>query len=133
MAAGLAAPELLHSDNKPIGYTTTIADGRRKRTYDKPAAQWQHLQASEISDERRLSNVAARIEGIHTANLTRQTNAVHLQLLDLARAKTEALAAAPIWKHFNRQSSDWPRPSSARLPPAHHTRGISRNFTLTFR
>lgn len=78
---------------KPIGYTTTTA-GRRKRIYDKPATPWQRLQESEILDQHQPSNVAARIEGINPADLTRQINAIQLQLLDLAKAKTEALAAA---------------------------------------
>lgn len=78
---------------KPIGYTTTAA-GRRKRIYDKPATPWQRLQASGVLDTRQLSVVAARIDGINPADLTRQINAIQMQLLDLAKAKTEALAAA---------------------------------------
>jgi len=38
--------------------------------------------------------VAARIEGINPADLTRQINAIQMQLLDLAKTTTEALAAA---------------------------------------
>lgn len=78
---------------KPIGYTTT-AQGRRKRIYDKPATPWQRLQASGVLDAQQLSAVAARIEGINPADLTRQINAIQMQLLDLAKTKTEALAAA---------------------------------------
>jgi len=78
---------------KPVGYTTT-ANGRRKRIYDKPATPWQRLQASETLDARALSNMAARIEGINPADLTRQINAIQMQLLDLAKTKTEALATA---------------------------------------
>ena len=78
---------------KPVGYTTT-EDGRRKRIYDKPATPWQRLQASEVLDNQHLSNVAARIEGINPADLTRQINTIQMQLLDLAKAKTEVLAAA---------------------------------------
>lgn len=78
---------------KPIGYTTT-ANGRRTRVYDKPATPWQRLQASGVLDVQQLSEVAARIEGINPADLTRQINAIQMQLLDLAKAKTEALAAA---------------------------------------
>lgn len=77
---------------KAVGYTTT-ANGRRKRIYDKPATPWQRLQASGVIDAQRLSTVAARIEGINPADLTRQINAIQMQLLDLAKAKTEALAA----------------------------------------
>jgi hypothetical protein len=78
---------------KPVSYTTT-ADGRRKRIYDKPATPWQRLQESGALDAQQLSTVAARIEGINPADLTRQINAIQMQLLDLAKAKTEALAAA---------------------------------------
>jgi hypothetical protein len=78
---------------KPVGYTTT-ANGRRKRIYDKPATPWQRLQASGVLDAQRLSKVATRIEGINPADLTRQINTIQMQLLDLAKAKTEALAAA---------------------------------------
>jgi hypothetical protein len=78
---------------KPVGYTIT-ADGRRKRIYDKPATPWQRLQASGVLDAQHLSVVAARVDGINPADLTRQINAIQMQLLDLAKAKTEALAAA---------------------------------------
>jgi len=78
---------------KAVGYTTT-ADGRKKRIYDKPATPWQRLQASDALDAQHLSVVAARVDGINPADLTRQINAIQMQLLDLAKAKTEALAAA---------------------------------------
>jgi len=78
---------------KAVGYSTT-ANGRRKRIYDKPATPWQRLQKSGVLDAQHLSAVAARIEGINPADLTRQINAIQMQLLDLAKAKTEALAAA---------------------------------------
>jgi hypothetical protein len=78
---------------KAVGYTTT-AQGRRKRIYDKPATPWQRLQGSGALEAQQLSTVAARIEGINPADLTRQINAIQMQLLDLAKAKTEALAAA---------------------------------------
>ena len=78
---------------KTVGYTTT-ADGRKKRIYDKPATPWQRLQSSEVIDEQHLSKVRTRIEGINPADLTRQINAIQMQLLDLSKAKTEALAAA---------------------------------------
>ena len=78
---------------KPIGYTTTAA-GRRKRIYDKPATPWQRLQAFDVVDVKQLSAVAARVEGINPADLTRQINTIQMQLLDLAKAKTEALATA---------------------------------------
>jgi 5S rRNA maturation endonuclease (ribonuclease M5) len=78
---------------KAIGYTTT-AEGRKKRIYDKPATPWQRLKISGVLDKQRLSKVATRIEGINPADLTRQINAIQMQLLDLAQAKTEALATA---------------------------------------
>ena len=79
---------------KAVGYSTT-ADGRRTRIYDKPATPWQRLQTSGVLDAQQLSAVAARIEGINPADLTRQINAIQMRLLDLAKAKTEALAARP--------------------------------------
>ncbi|MDP4014147.1 MAG: transposase family protein [Candidatus Nanopelagicales bacterium] len=78
---------------KAVGYATTT-DGRRKRIYDTPATPWQRLRASGVLDEQRLATVAARIEGINPADLTRQINAIQMRLLDLAKVKTEALAAA---------------------------------------
>jgi len=85
---------------KAVGYNTT-ADGRKKRIYDKPATPWQRLQASNVLDAKQLSVVSARIEGINPADLTRQINAIQMQLLDLAKAKTEALAAA---RHLDMQA-----------------------------
>ena len=96
---------------KPVGYTTTT-DGRRTRVYDTPATPWQRLQASGIRDAQQLSNVAARIEGINPADLTRQINTIQMQLLDLAQAKTEALAAA---RHIDLQAL---QPSINRLATA---------------
>ena len=78
---------------KPVGYTTT-GDGRKKRIYDTPATPWQRLQASSVLDPQQTTAVAARVEGINPADLTRHINAIQLQLLDLAKAKTETLAAA---------------------------------------
>jgi hypothetical protein len=106
---------------KPVGYTTT-AGGRRKRIYDKPATPWQRLQASGILDAHQLSNVASRIEGINPADLTRQINAIQMQLLDLAKTKTEALAAA---RHIDLEAlqpsiNRLARRSSASPPRAHY-------------
>jgi lantibiotic modifying enzyme len=78
---------------KAVGYTAT-ADGRKKRIYDKPKTPWHRIQELDILDTQQLSNVATRIEGINPADLTRQINAIQMQLLDLAKAKTEALATA---------------------------------------
>ena len=96
---------------KPIGYTSTT-DGRKKRIYDKPATPWQRLQASGVLDTQQLSVVAARIDGINPADLTRQINAIQMQLLDLAKAKTEALDAA---RHVDLQAL---QPSINRLAKA---------------
>ena len=96
---------------KPVGYTTT-ANGRRKRVYDKPATPWQRLQASDVLDAQQLSDVAARIEGINPADLTRQINTIQMRLLDLAKTKTEALAAA---RHIDLEALD---PSINRLAKA---------------
>ena len=96
---------------KPVGYTTTT-NGRRKRVYDKPATPWQRLQESGVLDAQQLSNVATRIEGINPADLTRQITTIQMQLLDLAKAKTEALAAA---RHIDLQAL---QPSINRLAKA---------------
>lgn len=52
------------------------------------------MQESGVIDTHQLSKVAARIKGINPADPTRQINAIQRQLLDLAKTKTEALAAA---------------------------------------
>ena len=78
---------------KPVGHTTTAA-GRRKRVYDTPATPWQRVRESNVLDTQTLSTVAARIDGMNPADLTRQITAIQMQLLDLAKAKTEDLAAA---------------------------------------
>ena len=96
---------------KAVGYTTT-ADGRKKRIYDKPKTPWQRLQASGVLDTQHLSTVAVRIEGINPADLTRQINAIQMELLDLSKAKTEALAAA---RHIDLQAL---QPSINRLAKA---------------
>ena len=96
---------------KPIGYTTT-GDGRKKRIYDRPKTPWQRLQGSNVLDARQLSAAAARIDGINPADLTRQINAIQMELLDLAKAKTEALAAA---RHIDLQAL---QPSINRLAKA---------------
>jgi len=78
---------------KAVGYAST-ATGRRKRLYDTPATPWQRLQASGLLDAQQRSTVAARSDGINPADLTRQITAIQMQLLDLAKTTTEALAAA---------------------------------------
>lgn len=47
--------------------------------------------------------MAARIQGINPADLTRQINTIQMRLLDLAKTKTEALAAA---RHIDLEASD---------------------------
>ena len=78
---------------KATSYTTT-AEGRKKRVYDKPKTPWQRVQASGILNDEQLTAVAARIKGINPADLTRQINTIQIHLIDLAKAKTETLAAA---------------------------------------
>ena len=85
---------------KAVGHTTT-AEGRRKRIYDKPATPWQRLQVSNVLEAKHLSAIAERIDGINPADLTRQINAIQMQLLDLAKTKTEALTAA---RHLDLQA-----------------------------
>jgi hypothetical protein len=87
-------------------------DGRRKRIYDKPATPWQRLQESGTIEAQQLSVVAARVEGTNPADLTRQINTIQMQLLDLAKTKTEALDAA---RHIDLEALD---PSINRLAKA---------------
>lgn len=77
---------------KAIGYDTT-GGGRRKRIHDQPQTPWQRVIDSHVLDPSRQAAVAARIDGINPADLTRQINTLQLELLDLAQAKTETLAA----------------------------------------
>ncbi len=62
-------------------------------------------------DAQQLSTVAARIEEANHGRSTRRIGAIQMQLLDLAKTKTEALATASTstCNHCNRQSTDWPR------------------------
>lgn len=78
---------------KPTGYTTT-EDGRRKRVYDKPRTPWQRVQASGILTGEQAALVAARIEGVNPADLTRQITQIQLRLIDLSQGKTETMAAS---------------------------------------
>jgi hypothetical protein len=64
---------------KPTGYSTT-ADGRRRRVYDKPKTPWQRLGESAVIDAHQLAAVAARIQGVNPAQLTRQINAIQMRL-----------------------------------------------------
>lgn len=87
------AAELLHPTKKPLEYSTT-ADGRRRRVYDKPATPWQRVLASGILTDEQTTSVAARIEGINPADLTRQINKIQLRLIELSQHKTKAMAAS---------------------------------------
>ncbi|BBX95922.1 hypothetical protein [Mycobacterium lacus] len=60
-------------------------------------------------DTQHLSAIAARIKGINPAELTRQINAIQMQLLDLTKDKTETLAAD---RHLDLQAL---QPSISRL------------------
>ena len=78
---------------KPIGYATA-ASGRRKRLYDKPATPWHRVLASGLLDNRQAATVQARITRVNPADLTRRINQIQLQLIELAKDKTEALPTA---------------------------------------
>lgn len=96
---------------KAVGHTST-ADGRKKRIYDKPKTPWQRVQEAGVLDTQQLSDAAARVDGVNPADLTRQINAIQMRLLDLAKTKTEALAAA---RHVDLQAL---QPSIDRLTTA---------------
>lgn len=98
---------------KAVGYTAT-ADGRRKRIYDKPKTPWQRVQASGVLDETERSTMAAQVKGINPADLTRQINAVQMQLLDLGPGQDRGARRSPACRSgsiASRQSTDWPRRS----------------------
>ena len=78
---------------KPTSYATT-ADGRRTRVYDKPATPWQRVLASGILTDAQAATIAARIEGVNPADLTRQINKIQLRLIERSQDKTQALAAS---------------------------------------
>ena len=106
-----ASTELLHADEK----ARRLRHRRRRPQeahYDKPRTQWQRLQASGALEAQQLSAVAARVEGINPADLTRQINAIQMQLPELAKTKTEALATA---RHVDLEAL---QPSVSRLAKA---------------
>ncbi len=78
---------------KPTGYATT-AQGRRKRIYDTPKTPWQRVLDSGLLTAEQAAATAIRVQGINPADLTRRINETQLRLIDLAKAKTEALAAS---------------------------------------
>ncbi len=77
---------------KPIDYTTA-ANGRRRRVYDTPKTPWQRVLDATILTDAQVTQARARVHGINPADLTRQINHVQTQLTDMARSKTETLAA----------------------------------------
>ena len=93
---------------KPIAYATT-ADGRRKRVYDTPATPWQRVLASGLLTDEQISAMNARTAGVNPADLTRRINQLQLQLTELSRGKTQALAAS---RHLDMASLE---PSIRRL------------------
>lgn len=93
---------------KPTEYATT-ADGRRKRLYDHPKTPWQRVQESGLLTAEQITTVQARIAGVNPADLTRRINQIQLQLIELARDKTDAMAAS---RHLDMTSLE---PSIRRL------------------
>lgn len=77
---------------KPIAHATT-SHGRRTRVYDTPRTPWLRVLETGKLTEAQADTVAARIQGVNPADLTRQINDIQLRLIDLSQAKTEALAA----------------------------------------
>ena len=78
---------------KPTEYSTT-ADGRRRRLYDKPATPWQRVLTSGLLTNEQVASVAARVDGVNPADLTRRINQIQLRLIELSQGKTEAMAAS---------------------------------------
>lgn len=78
---------------KPIAYGLTKT-GRKKRLYDDPATPWQRVQDTGILTSEHTATITARIQGVNPADLTRRITAIQARLINLARAKTEALAAS---------------------------------------
>lgn len=78
---------------KPTGYATT-ADGRRTRLYDQPRTPWLRVLESGLLTDTQIDATQARITSINPADLTRRINTIQLRLIELAQAKTEALATA---------------------------------------
>lgn len=77
---------------KPVDYIT-MANGRRRRVYDAPATPWQRVEDAGILTDAQIAAVEARIHGVNPADLTRQINEIQTQLTNVARTKTEAIAA----------------------------------------
>jgi hypothetical protein len=75
---------------KPIGYATA-ASGRRTRLYDAPRTPWQRVRASGLLTDEHADAFQARIAGMNPADLTRRINQIQLKLIELSKAKTEAM------------------------------------------
>lgn len=67
---------------KPGGFTET-ANGRRRRTYDRPETPWQRVKGSCVDVD--VAEVDKRIAGINPVDLTRE-------ITQLAAKKTRALS-----------------------------------------
>jgi hypothetical protein len=78
---------------KPIAYSST-ASGKRRRVYDKPCTPWHRVQSYGLLTITQAAAVEARVAGVNPADLTRRINTIQNQLTQLARDKTNTLAAA---------------------------------------
>lgn len=93
---------------KPVEYATT-SDGRRRRVYDSPRTPWQRVLDSGLLTDDRVKAIGARVDGVNPADLTRQINQIQMQLIELSKSKTEAMAAS---RHLDMASL---KPSMNRL------------------
>lgn len=75
---------------KPAGYATA-ASGRRKRLYDAPRTPWQRVRGSGLLTDAQADAIQARVADVNPADLTRRINQIQLQLIELSKAKTEAM------------------------------------------
>lgn len=104
---------------KPIDYTTG-ADGRRRRVYDNPKTPWQRVLDTEILTASQIAAGHARTDGINPADLTRQITKIQTQLTQIARAKTQALAAGkPLDLQALEPSINRLAPTKGKPPRAH--------------
>lgn len=95
---------------KPVAYGLT-ATGRKRRIYDKPQTPWQRVLAASILNEEQITVHRARIDNVNPADLTRTITTIQTRLIDLARDKTQTLAASRHLDLANLQ------PSINRLTP----------------
>ena len=78
---------------KPIGYATT-RDGRRRRTYDKPATPFQRLLDAGVLSPTQQTELTAHRDNLNPAQLARRIGDLQTRLLVLAKDKTEQLYLA---------------------------------------